>query len=138
MPTGSVNHGQFLGAEASFATPHPATDQTKGQTAIDSPEQYIFELSLYLLTAARGCVGEPYIYGPLRLVDGISRLASLYSTTDKLKPDEFLLKVKKEIDENEDLVMASEEEFIALMDKLIAEFTSELERRYAASGRAAP
>jgi len=112
----------------------PATDQPKGQAAIDSLEQHVFELSLYLLTAARGCVGEPQIYGPLRLVEGVSRLATLYSKTDKLKPDEFLLKAKKEIDENENLVMASEEKFIALMDRLIAEFTSELERRYAAAG----
>ena len=71
-------------------------------------------------------------------MDGVSRLASLYSRTDKLKQDEFLLKAKKEIDENENLVMASEEEFIALIDRLIAEFTSELERRYASVGKAAP
>lgn len=68
-------------------------------------------------------------------MEGVSRLASLYSKTDKLRPDEFLLKAKKEIDENENLVMASEEKFIALMDGLISEFTVELERRYADAGK---
>jgi vacuolar-type H+-ATPase subunit B/Vma2 len=116
--------------------PSPPVGQSDVRASIDSPEQYIFELSLYLLTAARGCVGEPHIYGPFRLLEAISRLTDLYSKTDKLKPDEFLLKAKKEIDEKKYVMMASEEEFIALMDKLITEFTSELERRYVAAGKA--
>ena len=91
----------------------------------------IFELSLYMLTAARGCVGEPLIYGPLRLVEGISRLVDIYSQTEGFRPDPFLLKAKKEIDENKYQVMASEENFIAFMDKLIIEFTDELKRRNA-------
>ena len=94
-----------------------------------SPEDRIFELSLYLLTSARGCVGEPHIYGPLRLVEGISRLVDIYSQTDDFRPDPFLQKAKKEIDENKYQVMASEEDFIAFMDKLIIEFTDELKRR---------
>lgn len=95
----------------------------------DSPEDHIFELSLYLLTSARGCVGEPHIYGPLRLVEGISRLVDIYSKTNLLKPDPFLQRAKKEIDENKYQVMASEDAFIAFMDKLIVEFTDELKRR---------
>lgn len=94
-----------------------------------STEERIFELSLYLLTSARGCVGEPPIYGPLRLVEGISRLVDIYSKTDSFRPDPFLQKAKKEIDENKYRVMASEEEFVAFMDKLIVEFTDELKRR---------
>jgi len=94
-----------------------------------SPEEHIFELSLYLLTAARGCVGEPHIYGPLRLVEAISRLVDIYSTTDTIHADPFLQKAKKEIDENKYQVMASEENFIAFMDKLIVEFTDEMKRR---------
>lgn len=113
----------------------PPVNQSNRRASVDSPEQYIFELSLYLLTAARGCVGEPHIYGSFRLLEGISRLADLYSKTDKLKPDEFLLKAKKEIDEKKYRMMASEDEFIALMDRLITEFTVELERRYVAAGK---
>jgi len=86
-------------------------------------------LSLYLLTAARGCVGEPHIYGPLRLVEAISRLVDIYSTTDTIHADPFLQRAKKEIDQNKYQVMASEENFIAFMDKLIVEFTDEMKRR---------
>jgi hypothetical protein len=112
----------------------PQVNHSDEKVSLDSPEEYIFELSLYLLTAARGCVGEPHIYGSFRLLEAISRLTDLYSKTDKLKLDEFLLKEKKEIDQKKYIMMASEEEFIALMDRLISEFTDELERRYALAG----
>jgi len=74
-------------------------------------------------------VGEPHIYGSLRLLDAISRLTDIYSKSDKLKPDPFLLKAKQEIDANKYRVMASEEEFIAFMARLTVEFTDELKRR---------
>jgi nitroreductase len=97
---------------------------------VTTPEQYIFELALFLLTAARGCVDEPHIYGPLRLVDAVSRLTKLYSKTDLLKSDDFLIRAQKKIDENELQVMASEEAFVKFIDDLIAEFIDELKRRY--------
>jgi hypothetical protein len=93
-------------------------------------ERHIFELSLFLLTAARGCVDEPKMYGPLRLVDAISRLADIYSKTDKIKPDPFLLKMKEEIDTNKYVVMSSEDDFVAFIDRLILQFTDEMKRRY--------
>ena len=107
----------------------PRRPRTKVPSS-DLAEQHIFELSLFLLTAARGCVGEPHIHGSLRLVDAISRLTDIYSKTDKLKPDRFLLKAQKQIDANKYRVMASEDEFVAFMDRMIVEFTDEMKRRY--------
>lgn len=75
------------------------------------------------------------MYGPLRLVDAISRLVEIYSKTDKLKTDTFLLKAKEEIDKNKYSVMASEDEFVRFIDKLIVEFTDELKRRYSSASR---
>jgi hypothetical protein len=63
-------------------------------------------------------------------MDAITRLTAIYSKTDKLKPDPFLLKVKDEIDANKALAMKSEEEFIAFMDRMVIEFTDEMRRRY--------
>jgi hypothetical protein len=97
---------------------------------LDTPEEYIFELAVFLLTAARGCVTEPHMYGPLRLVDAVSRLADLYRKTDFLKTDGFLLDAKKEIDENKYKVMSSDEEFVQFIDRMIVKFTEELKRRY--------
>jgi hypothetical protein len=98
-----------------------------------TPEQYIFELALFLLTAARGCVTEPHMYGPLRLVDGVSRLTDLYTKTDLLKSDQFLIDAKKRIDEKKYLVMASTEEFVKFMDDMIGQFAEEMKRRYGKS-----
>jgi nitroreductase len=98
--------------------------------AKSTPEQYIFELALFLLTAARGCVAEPHMYGPLRLVDAVSRLTDLYSKTDLLKSDQFLIDAKKKIDENKYVVMASPEEFIKFMDEMIGQFADEMKKRY--------
>lgn len=98
-----------------------------------TPEQYIFELALFLLTAARGCVTEPHMYGPLRLVDGVSRLTDLYTKTDLLKSDQFLISAKKRIDEKKYLVMASPEEFVKFMDDMIGQFAEEMKRRYGKS-----
>jgi nitroreductase len=95
-----------------------------------TPEEYLFELALFLLTAARGCVTEPHMYGPLRLVDAVSRLTDLYSKTNLLKTDRFLMQAKEKIDKNKYTVMASSEDFIKFMDDLISEFTEELKRRY--------
>lgn len=93
-------------------------------------EQYVFGLALFLLTAARGCIGEPHMYGPLRLMDAVSRLADLYSKTDLLRLDEFLIQAKKKIDDNKFRVVVSEEEFAKFADGMIAEFTDELRRRF--------
>jgi len=93
-------------------------------------ERHIFELSLFLITAARGCVGEPKLYGPVRLVDAISRLTDVYSETSGLKQDQFLLDVKKEIDTKKYLVMASERDFVVFLDELVLKFTEEMKRRY--------
>jgi len=104
----------------------PVAGETRNQT----PEEYIFELALFLLTAARGCVTEPHMYGPLRLVDAVSRLTDLYSKTNVLKTDPFLVQAKQEIDKNIYTVMSSSEDFVKFMDDLISEFTDELKRRY--------
>ena len=88
----------------------------------------VFGLATYLLTSARGCVDEPKLYGPLRLVEAISRLVALTETADFAK-DEFLIQAKKKIDANKHLVMESEEEFTKFLDSLLREFTQELKKR---------
>lgn len=75
--------------------------QSKSGLIDEGAEKHIFELSLFLLTAARGYVDEPKMYDPLKLIDAISRLTDIYSKTDKPKPDPFPLKAKEEIDANE-------------------------------------
>jgi len=40
-------------------------------------EKEIIKLFTYMVTSARGCIDEPKIYGPFRLIDSISKLYSI-------------------------------------------------------------
>jgi hypothetical protein len=91
---------------------------------------FIFEYSIFLITAARGTLDEPHTYGALRLIDGITRLTDVYSRSPEIKPDEFLLKVRQEIQLNLDRAMTSEERLTKFMDEMIVEFADEMKRRY--------
>jgi len=95
-----------------------------------SPEQFLFEYTLFLLTAAHGVPTEPRTYGSIRLLDAISKVTGLYSVIGGLKPDSFLLAAKKKIDIELDTAMISEELFMAFIDGLIRDFTEELTKRY--------
>jgi hypothetical protein len=76
-------------------------------------------------------VDEPQLYGPLRLVEALSRLASISEHAPCIEGDDFLLRAKKRIDENESVVMESAEEFTKFLDSLVKEYTVELKRRNA-------
>jgi len=90
--------------------------------------QEVFDLTLFFLTAARGCVSEPHMYGPLRLVDGASRVIALTQREGSV-PDSFLVEVKKVIDEKKFLVMSSENEFVSFIDQLISRCVDEMKKR---------
>ncbi len=97
--------------------------------AKQSAEEYVFGLAMYMLTSARGLVDEPRMYGPLRLVESISRLVELPEFASCIKRDSFLGAMKRKIDQNKFEVMASEERFVNFLDELIREFAAELKRR---------
>ena len=63
-------------------------------------DDFIFEYSIFLITAARGTLDEPHTYGALRLIDGITRLTGIYSKSPEIQPDQFLLEVRHEIQTN--------------------------------------
>jgi hypothetical protein len=104
------------------------SDNRKSSGGID---EFIFEYSLFLITAARGTLDEPHTYGALRLIDAITRLTEMYSKFPEMVPDKFLIEVKDEIQKNLDNAMKSEENLTKFMDGLIVKFTEEMKRRYA-------
>jgi uncharacterized protein DUF6092 len=93
------------------------------------PDDYMYDLAMFLLTSARGCLDEPPIYGPLRLMQALSRLATTSRHMPCVSADEFLLAARKKIDQNEHIAFESEEEFTKFLDSMIREFTAELKRR---------
>ncbi|AHF80986.1 DUF6092 family protein [Thermococcus paralvinellae] len=78
-----------------------------------------FKLLAFLITSARGCVDEPPLYGPLRLVDAASRLIEIMRKEGKV--NEQIIKLQKMIKEKMDLVMYDEEMFIEFLDELSKE-----------------
>ena len=96
-----------------------------------TPEEFLFDYAVFLVTAARGIPNEPRHYGAIRLLDAVSKMAELYSTTTALKPDPFLMETKMKIDTKLDTAMVSEEEFMKFIDNLVNAFTHELMKRNA-------
>jgi hypothetical protein len=94
-----------------------------------SPNDFVFGLAVSLLTSARGCMDEPKVYGPLRLIEALSALTNIFDY-DIIEKDEFLLNAKNEIDNKlVPAVMQSEEDFTKMLDDLIRRFTIELKKR---------
>ena len=93
------------------------------------PDEYVYGLAMFLLTSARGCLDEPPLYGPLRLLQALSRLSTISRYAGCVEADEFLAGAKRKIDRNQHRALQSEEEFAKFLDSLIKEFTAELKRR---------
>lgn len=83
-----------------------------------------FNLLAFLITSARNCVEEPKLYGPFRLIDGASRLIEILEEADIA--DEFLVEIRKKIDDNKYSVMGDKDEFIKFLDSLILDFVDKL------------
>ena len=92
-------------------------------------DDYLLELIAFLATSARGCIDEPPIYGPFRLIDALSRLIDLPKYATCLKEDDFLHKIKAEIEEKKYSVMSNTEEFQDMLDSVVLKVTKELKRR---------
>jgi Family of unknown function (DUF6092) len=91
-----------------------------------------FEHVLYLVASARDCLDEPLIYGPFRMIEGVSRF--LASVGD----DEFLERAKEAIDREKYNVMGERERFASWLDDLLGEFAAEAKRRNIEARKASP
>src|SRR5215831_12911225 len=83
-----------------------------------------FRMALYLVASARDCLDEPLIYGPFRMIEGVSRLLN-----DRAPADPFLTEMKSQIDQQKYNVMADREAFGRWLDELLARFGAEAARR---------
>lgn len=83
----------------------------------------LFEHALYLVASARDCLDEPLIYGPFRMIEGVSRLIAAFPD------DEFLAAAKEQIDREKFEVMGDRERFAAWLDEILRGFAAEAKRR---------
>ena len=90
-------------------------------------ERALFDLIGYMLTSARGLVEEPPMYGPFRLIEGVSRLCEML-LKEESEFQETYAELKEKIDARKFSLMTDEDEFIALMDETILYFTQKMKR----------
>jgi hypothetical protein len=80
-------------------------------------KEKIYELFCFILTSARGCVDEPPIYGPLRLLDTYSRLID---ALDEGSVDPFWQELKDQIDGYKNDAMYDAKGFVKAIDQTLA------------------
>lgn len=102
---------------------------TGGKNEIDREQLKgnFFELLSFLIVSARNCVEEPKLYGPFRLIDGASKLIEILE--GEALADEFLLKLRKKIEEGKYSVMSNKDEFIKFLNDLTLSFADELKNK---------
>jgi hypothetical protein len=88
-------------------------------------DRELYELLGYLLTSARGLLEEPGEYGPLRLLEGASRLCGLMVAGGSSYAD-VLGELKSGIDAGKFSVMTDPEAFARTLDRAILDFTRRL------------
>lgn len=86
----------------------------------------LFDLCAYIAASAEGLKDEPKDYGPLRLLEGLARLADLTATE---YGDPFLKEVATEVFEKQDLVMTDRSAFYEFLGELVIKFVKEAKRR---------
>ena len=82
-----------------------------------------FDHTLYLVASARDCLDEPLIYGPFRMIEGVSRLIEAFPE------DEFLRAQKDVIDREKYEVMGDRDRFAAWLYEILRQFAAEAKRR---------
>jgi hypothetical protein len=84
----------------------------------------LFDLVGYMLTSARGLIDEPQLYGPFRLIDGVSRLCGLL--VENTKHGDFFANLKEKIDEGKFLVMTDRDAFVKLLDDAVLDYAKKM------------
>jgi hypothetical protein len=90
-------------------------------------EEQVFELICYMVTSARNLVSETHLYGPLRLVESVSRLVDVVRGFGVDSP-RFRL-IQRQIEEGKHSVMESEEKFTAFLENLVMVLVSMMEEQ---------
>ncbi len=96
----------------------------KGNIEEEKLRYDLLKLFCYMITSARGCVEEPKLYGPFRLIDSVERIITLLDNEGLA--DDFLKKEGAKIEENKLLVVQDGGGFIKFLDELVIDFTKKL------------
>jgi|GEM_PF-1179485 len=91
----------------------------------------VFELCMYIAASAAELRNEPKIYGPLRLLEVLERMAR---RTSEEHGDTFLRHAARTAQSGKAILLDGEEAFYDLLDRMVLEFVREQGRRAGLSG----
>ena len=86
----------------------------------------LFDICTYIAASAEKLKDEPKDYGPLRLLEVLSQLATLGATE---YDDNFLREVVQQVKEKQGLVMADRRAFYDFLTQLVIQFVKEAKKR---------
>lgn len=101
----------------------------------ENVDRELYELLGYLLTSARGLLDEPGEYGPLRLLEGASRLCGLMEKGGSSYAT-VLTEQKTGIDAGKFSVLADPQAFTQTLDRAVRDYTRRLTGKPAERGGA--
>jgi len=90
---------------------------------------YLLELAAYMASSARGCLEEPPSYGTFRLIDALGKVLKIQDYLPEAEKDQFLEKVREDIERNKFLKSTNHEAFEKFLDDLILELVKEAKKR---------
>jgi hypothetical protein len=94
-------------------------------------EESLYEILAFLFSSAHLLVNEPHLYGTFRLIDGASRLIGFALDSGQLEDEEFLRRLKEEVDEKKFLLMTDEETYFQLLENATRAMAKEMKARAA-------
>jgi hypothetical protein len=95
-------------------------------------EEGLYEVLAFLFSSAHILVNEPHLYGTFRLIDGASRLIGFALESGELEDDDFLRRLKEDVDERKFLLMTDEETYFKLLEESTRAMAKEMKKRAAA------
>ncbi|MHB1394159.1 MAG: DUF6092 family protein [Clostridia bacterium] len=75
----------------------------------------------YLITSAKGCVDEPPLYGPFRLLEVFSMLLGILNREET---DKFYFELDKQIQGFKNKCMGDEKQFVEGLDQALESLTN--------------
>jgi hypothetical protein len=92
-------------------------------------EEGLYEVLAFLFSSAHLLVNEPHLYGTFRLIDGASRLIGFALESDQLEDEEFLRRLKEEVDEKKFLLMTDEDTYFQLLEDTTRAMAKQMKKR---------
>ncbi len=92
-----------------------------------SGDEYLFEITSFLITSTKRCLGPEYMYGAGRLMQTLNLLSYLPEYVPDLKGNKLLMKTREFIERDEHWWYA--DKFTRFIEEISADLVKEMKKR---------